>query len=477
MRGRSSNTSTVPSTSPRMPATPDVGCICADATWSSVVLPAPLGPRTTQRSSSSTVQSTPSSRVACPRAHRHVGELEDGGHGRHPIRARDRRPRRILAGRDRPPCPAACPAGLVGHVLAARPRGRPTTCSTPCAARTRRTLRPARRGGTELLVTGLGRLRAAGADGLGVALPVEGDPLGLGGPPAFNAAALEAGEAVVARGQPALGLVPRRGRGRVRPWWRGRRSAGSCRTSARPTARCARAARHRDRSRRAGRRPVAAGGRRRADGPAAPAPRSTRRRACPPLCVELAARGLQALGDRRARARRRRRRGVGVRDRGAPGGPAPARPRRPPGAGRGVLARGVAADSALVDAEPVAGGVGEVEPAPAGVVVGPLDDARRRRPSTAATARRRRRTRAAPGCRPGRPRPTVEPADLAVTAGCPDAGVVGAVVVELPAEEPAVEGFRAATPSGRRRRARRTGSCGDVLVMAWTLDAGHRQRR
>ena len=44
-----------------------VGWICAEATCSSVVLPAPLGPRTTQRSSSSTVQSTPSSRVAWPR--------------------------------------------------------------------------------------------------------------------------------------------------------------------------------------------------------------------------------------------------------------------------------------------------------------------------------------------------------------------------------------------------------------------------
>ena len=67
IRGRSSKTSTVPSTSPRMPATPDVGWICAEATCSSVVLPAPLGPSTTQRSSSSTVQSMPSSRVASPR--------------------------------------------------------------------------------------------------------------------------------------------------------------------------------------------------------------------------------------------------------------------------------------------------------------------------------------------------------------------------------------------------------------------------
>ena len=67
MRGRSSKTSTVPTTSPRIPTTPEVGWICAEHSCISVVLPAPLGPRITQRSSSSTVQSTPSSRVAPPR--------------------------------------------------------------------------------------------------------------------------------------------------------------------------------------------------------------------------------------------------------------------------------------------------------------------------------------------------------------------------------------------------------------------------
>ena len=67
MRGRSSKTSVVPSTSSRIPATPEVGCICAAATWSSVVLPAPLGPRTTQRSSSSTSQLTSSSSSDWPR--------------------------------------------------------------------------------------------------------------------------------------------------------------------------------------------------------------------------------------------------------------------------------------------------------------------------------------------------------------------------------------------------------------------------
>ncbi|MFF2655215.1 hypothetical protein [Streptomyces sp. NPDC058045] len=57
------------------------------------------------------------------------------------------------------------------------------------------------------LTLGLGRLRALGARGLRVALPVPGHPLGLSGPPEFNAAAMHAEEAVVCEGV-ALGLVP-----------------------------------------------------------------------------------------------------------------------------------------------------------------------------------------------------------------------------------------------------------------------------
>jgi hypothetical protein len=43
----------------------------------------------------------------------------------------------------------------------------------------------------------LTRARATGATYAGLALPVDGDPLGLGGPRELNAAALEAGQAVV----------------------------------------------------------------------------------------------------------------------------------------------------------------------------------------------------------------------------------------------------------------------------------------
>ncbi|MER8006200.1 MULTISPECIES: hypothetical protein [unclassified Streptomyces] len=57
------------------------------------------------------------------------------------------------------------------------------------------------------LSLGLGRLRALGVAGLRVALPAPGHPLGLSGPPEFNARAMEAEEAVVCRGA-ALGLVP-----------------------------------------------------------------------------------------------------------------------------------------------------------------------------------------------------------------------------------------------------------------------------
>ncbi|HZG02655.1 MAG TPA: hypothetical protein VE546_03580 [Streptomyces sp.] len=57
------------------------------------------------------------------------------------------------------------------------------------------------------LTLALGRLRALGVTGLRLALPAPGHPLGLSGPPEFNARALEAGEAVVAVGA-ALGLVP-----------------------------------------------------------------------------------------------------------------------------------------------------------------------------------------------------------------------------------------------------------------------------
>ncbi|MBJ7355837.1 MAG: hypothetical protein JHD21_00670 [Nocardioides sp.] len=65
----------------------------------------------------------------------------------------------------------------------------------------------------EALVTGLGSLRSRGADAVGAALPTDGDLVGLGGPAAFNTAALDTGEAVLvldAAGFAITGLVPDR---------------------------------------------------------------------------------------------------------------------------------------------------------------------------------------------------------------------------------------------------------------------------
>ena len=58
------------------------------------------------------------------------------------------------------------------------------------------------------LTLALGRLRALGVTGLRVALPVPGHPLGLSGPPEFNARALDGRGGGARRGRPALGLVP-----------------------------------------------------------------------------------------------------------------------------------------------------------------------------------------------------------------------------------------------------------------------------
>lgn len=60
---------------------------------------------------------------------------------------------------------------------------------------------------TSPLILALGQLRATGATGAGIALPVAGDPLGLAGPATYNALALEYGEAVALTGVD-LGLVP-----------------------------------------------------------------------------------------------------------------------------------------------------------------------------------------------------------------------------------------------------------------------------
>jgi len=67
------------------------------------------------------------------------------------------------------------------------------------------------------LVLALGRFRALGTRSAGLAMPAEGDPVGLGGPADFNRESIELGQSVVLNGA-GVGLLPMRaGRGVV---WR-----------------------------------------------------------------------------------------------------------------------------------------------------------------------------------------------------------------------------------------------------------------
>lgn len=59
------------------------------------------------------------------------------------------------------------------------------------------------------LVFAFPALRDLGAVSAGLALPSDGDPLGLGGPADFNTAAIDTGEAVILTGS-GLGLIPHR---------------------------------------------------------------------------------------------------------------------------------------------------------------------------------------------------------------------------------------------------------------------------
>lgn len=62
--------------------------------------------------------------------------------------------------------------------------------------------------GGDSLLGALARLRSLGANAFGAAFPAEGDLVGLGGPAEFNKAVLEVGEGVVAVGA-GIGLTPR----------------------------------------------------------------------------------------------------------------------------------------------------------------------------------------------------------------------------------------------------------------------------
>src|SRR5215204_5031938 len=210
IRGRSSKTSTQPSTSPSTPATPLDGWICAEITCSSVVLPAPLGPITTQRSVSSTSQlmslikvepfrtmltparsttaamastyssGTPQEAVTYFRAMDSLPSVRMTANLNSMIRVQQsiEQAERAIVGAD-----------VAHHVVDPDDvlRLDPLQASTLDAA--------------------LEALLAAEFDGWFLALPVPGSLAPLRGPAAFNLAAVEQGEAVVASAA-GLGLVP-----------------------------------------------------------------------------------------------------------------------------------------------------------------------------------------------------------------------------------------------------------------------------
>ena len=183
-----------------------------------------------------------SSRVACPRRTVTSANSRTAAMRGHPIQTGIRGPRRSIAGRERQLLPGLRAARLVGHRVAARTRRRPTSSSTRSSTTTRRTPWPAcdAAGATDTLVVALGRLRAAGADGVRrrAARP-RATRSGSAAPGDFNAAALEAGEAVVVAGAGRRAGAAA-GRGRDRPGRRTPPSADSCPTSARRTGPCAR---------------------------------------------------------------------------------------------------------------------------------------------------------------------------------------------------------------------------------------------
>ena len=190
------------------------------------------------------------------------------------------------------------------------------------------------------LVLALGPIRALGATAAGLALPVEGDPVGLGGPAPFNREALEyrrrwCWSARIGAWCPCARVAESCG-GAFPP------IGDKCRTSARPTVGCATAlletaaalgeldvARWRPEVadellnlRHVGREAAPAG--------------------TPPICVDLAARGIQALRIVELALEDDGAALIGVRDRTAPERVAAAGPGRAASRCGGLLPRGVA---------------------------------------------------------------------------------------------------------------------------------------
>ncbi len=331
MRGRSSNTSTAPRVSPRISALPRLGCRLAEASCSSVVFPAPLGPRITQRSPSATSQSRESSSVAPSRRTltpekastsdmwlnlssgarstlTGVRELTSAG--------------RLAAWGSAAIVGAVSPDEAADEVRGAREGGH-------------RVVGLPDEPGAVNLAYAFARLRSLGVSGLRLVLPVPGDASGLPGPAAFNERAVGRGEAVLdRRWSPRSGCSASRGPpGRSTRWPPGRAAPLTVRDASRALTgvmrHCADELARMDVARWE---PVAA---------EVLAARSSSARPALPLSAGAEAHGvleqaLRVLDDRRGGPVGRR----GRRQRGRDGGPVrgaarPAR-RRPPGARGGV---------------------------------------------------------------------------------------------------------------------------------------------
>ena len=190
---------------------PDVGCIRAAAIWSNVVLPAPFGPSTTQRSSSATAQLTPSRMRVPPRT---TVTSESCRTGTGPTYA------------DPPPAPCTrgAPYRGVMHVPTLRRAALLAAWSTAAlrgevpaeramdvvAADSGHLVFVDEEADPHPYLVALGRWRSAGIPGWRYLPVAPGDAPSLPGPSGFAARALEAGVALVATGGRPVGLVPTR---------------------------------------------------------------------------------------------------------------------------------------------------------------------------------------------------------------------------------------------------------------------------
>ena len=403
---------------------------------------------------------------------RHPGELDHGGHGRHPMRwpTAQRSVPGVLS-----PLPASVrlawwgTAWLRGHVVADE------LIDAVVGDDATHLLGGPRRHPRAAGHRPRGAPRRGAPTPIGAALPAEGDLVGLGGPAGVQhrrtggrRGGARARRGVV-RGHRTGARAGRRG-GDLAPDAR-RAAPAPRRRRGRPRAADRAAGGRRDaRPARGG--PLAPRGRRPADEPAAPARASSRPPGVPdPLRRPRRPRAPGAR-DRRARAGGRRRRADGARGRRPALRDRAAGPGRPPGAGRRGVARrsGRRARGARAGTTPstLPLGSGKWNRRPPGKSNGPSTTsppAARTACSLASRSSEMHQDQRVTSGLAARG----ETADLAVTVGGHDPGVVRAVVVEAPAEGGGVERLgRREVGDARSRRSRWSGGDGSCHP-PWTL--------